>query len=300
VTVGLCFWQSKTSYNYLNASVFTEKYPSALTIAVPSRLYFTPTEEKPLAGLRIAVKDTQDVRRIRTTGSSRAYARLYGPWDKSATGVQRLLDQGAIVIGKLKSTQFGECELATCDWVEYHAPWNPRGDGYQTPSASSSGSGAAVATYEWLDLATGTDCMWYPCQFDSINWKKYTGSGSVRAPAAINGVFGIRPSTGAIDNQGVIPFSKNFDTFGIFTRDMETLSKASAVLYNMAAGLSACFKVIVNDLLSNTNWHCTRNRGASYVPRTTGQFVMSRSAQFLKTPFRNLRMPLAQSEPNSI
>lgn len=62
------------------------------------------------------------------------------------------------MIGKLKSTQFGESEWATSDWVDYHAPWNPRADGYQTPSASSSGSGAAAAAYDWLDLSTGTDC----------------------------------------------------------------------------------------------------------------------------------------------
>lgn len=49
-----------------------EEYPSALTVGVPSRLYFTRTKEKPLAGLRIAVKDTQNVRGVKTTGSSRA------------------------------------------------------------------------------------------------------------------------------------------------------------------------------------------------------------------------------------
>ncbi|KAH8123687.1 amidase signature enzyme [Trichoderma asperelloides] len=225
------YLQVKFTYCYksFNVSVFTEEYPSALTIGVPSRLYFTPTKQKPLAGLRIAVKDTQNVRGAKTTGSSRAWAQLYGPQEKSATGVQRLLDHGAIVVGKLKSTQFGESEWATRDWVDYHAPWNPRGDGYQTPSASSSGSAASVAAYEWLDLSTGTDC-----------------SGSVRAPAAIHGLFAIRPSTNAIDNQGVIPFSKNFDTFGIFTRDIEILASTSSVLYNQKEEIPACFKSETN------------------------------------------------------
>ncbi|KAG8406042.1 hypothetical protein J3458_021382 [Metarhizium acridum] len=215
-------------YTSLNVSVFTGEFPATLTVGVPSRLYFTPSREKPLAGLRIAVKDTQNVRGVKTTGSSRAWARLYGPQEKSATGVQRLLEHGAIVVGKLKSTQFGESEWATRDWVDYHAPWNPRGDGYQTPSASSSGSAAAVAAYDWLDLSTGTDC-----------------SGSVRAPAAVHGLFGIRPSTDAIDNEGVIPFSKNFDTFGIFTRDMGTLALTSSVLYNQKGEIPACFKRII-------------------------------------------------------
>lgn len=73
--------------------------------------------------------------------------------------------------------------------------------------------------------------------------KTNTGSGSVRAPAAIHGLFAIRPSTDAIDNQGVIPFSKNFDTFGIFTRDVEILASASSVLYNQKTEIPACFKV---------------------------------------------------------
>ncbi|KAJ5113150.1 amidase [Penicillium angulare] len=200
-------------YTSLDVSAFTEEYPSVLTIAVPSRLYFMPTDEKTLAGLRIAVKDTQDVRGIKTTGSSRAWTRLYGPREKSATGVQRLLDSGVV------------SEFPTGDWVDYHAPWNPRADGYQSPSASSSGSGAALAAYDWLDISTGTDC-----------------SGSIRAPAAAHGLFGIRPSTDAIENEGVIPFSKNFDTFGVFTRDMKTLTLASSVLYSQTAEVSSCFE----------------------------------------------------------
>ncbi|KAJ5481278.1 amidase [Penicillium sp. IBT 31633x] len=212
-------------YTSLNISVFTEEYPSTLTIAVPSRLYFTPTKEKPLTGLRIAV------------GYSRC-AR----------------DHGAIVIGKLKSTQFGESEWATSDWVDYHAPWNPRADGYQTPSASSSGSGAAIAAYDWLDLSTGTDC-----------------SGSVRAPAAIHGVFGIRPSTGAIDNGGVIPFSKNFDTFELFTRDIDTLSRVSFVLYNQNAEIPSSFKKPTRIVYLSEYWPVEDEASSAVFERTIQQ-----------------------------
>lgn len=77
--------------------------------------------------------------------------------------------------------------------------------------------------------------------FSPLN--KHIGSGSVRAPAAIHGLFAIRPSTDAIDNKGVIPFSNHFDTFGIFTRDIETLTQASSVLYNQRAEIPSCFKV---------------------------------------------------------
>jgi Asp-tRNA(Asn)/Glu-tRNA(Gln) amidotransferase A subunit family amidase len=59
----------------------------------------------------------------------------------------------------------------------------------------------------------------------------------------IHGLFAIRRSTDAIDNQGVIPFSKHFDTFGIFTRDIDILASTSSVLYNQQEEIPACFKV---------------------------------------------------------
>ena len=107
--------------------------------------------------MRIGVKDIMDVRGLKTTASSREYTKLHGVRDKTATAVQQLLDLGAIVVGKTRTTQFADSEWATCDYVDYHAPFNPRGDGYQTPSGSSSGSAAATAAYDWLDAATGTD-----------------------------------------------------------------------------------------------------------------------------------------------
>ncbi len=71
--------------------------------------------------------------------------------------VEKLLKLGLVVVGKLKTTQFADSEWATCDWIDYHAPFNPRADGYQGPSGSSAGSAAAIATYEWLDFTIGTD-----------------------------------------------------------------------------------------------------------------------------------------------
>jgi Asp-tRNA(Asn)/Glu-tRNA(Gln) amidotransferase A subunit family amidase len=55
-----------------------------------------------------------------------------------------------VIVGKLKTTQFADSEWPTCDYIDYHAPSNPRADGYQTTSGSSCGSAAAVASYEWL------------------------------------------------------------------------------------------------------------------------------------------------------
>jgi Asp-tRNA(Asn)/Glu-tRNA(Gln) amidotransferase A subunit family amidase len=128
-----------------------------LTVAVPSRLGYRNTIQKPFAGARIAIKDIMDLKGLKTGSSSRAYTSLYPVRSESAEVVQRLIDLGFVVVGKLKTTQFADSEWPTCDWVDYHAPFNPRGDGYLTTSGSSGGSAAAVASYEWLDFSVGTD-----------------------------------------------------------------------------------------------------------------------------------------------
>lgn len=184
--------------------VLSAKVPGAATetIGVPSRLYFTPTPEHPLAGMRFAVKDIYDVQGLRTGCGSRAYWALYPPRTQTAPAVQRLLDSGLVLVGKTKSSQFANGEVATDDWVDLHAPYNPRGDGYQDGSSSSTGSGTAMAAYPWLDFAIGSD----------------TG-GSMRGPAGANGVFGNRPSHGAVSLDDVMPLSPALDTAGIFARD---------------------------------------------------------------------------------
>ncbi|KAF2733281.1 amidase signature enzyme [Polyplosphaeria fusca] len=68
-----------------------------------------------------------------------------------------LIDLGAVVVGKTKTTQFALGERPTGDYVDQLAPFNPRGDGYQHPQGSSCGTGAGVASYSWLDFGTGSD-----------------------------------------------------------------------------------------------------------------------------------------------
>ncbi|KAI3324413.1 amidase signature enzyme [Xylariaceae sp. AK1471] len=177
-------------------------------IAVPSRLHSRPSK-LPLAGLRIGVKDVIDVAGFKTGASNRAYQSFYPAKERSAPIVQRLIDLGAIVVGKTKTTQFALGEEPTADWVDEFCPLNPRGDGYQTTEGSSAGSGAATAAYEWLDLTLGTDT-----------------TGSVRLPAAFQGIFGFRPTTGVISQAGVVPVSHTYsvyDTVGYLTRSIKTL-----------------------------------------------------------------------------
>jgi hypothetical protein len=187
---------------------------SSLTIGVPSRLYFTKTAQKPLAGVRIGVKDIYRLAGVKGSNGNRAWYNLYPASNYTGPAVQRLIDAGAQVVGLQKTSQFANGESATADWVDYHAPFNPRGDGYQDPSSSSAGAGSSIATYEWLDIAIGSD----------------TG-GSIRGPAGVQGLFGNRPSHGLVSLDNVMPLSPTLDTPGFLVRDPTLWDAANSVLY---------------------------------------------------------------------
>ncbi|KAK5201435.1 hypothetical protein LTR16_002691 [Cryomyces antarcticus] len=186
----------------------------SLAVAVPSRLYFKPTAEKPMAGVRLGVKDIYNVKGLRTSNGNRAWYHLYPAAIASAVSIQRLVDAGAVIVGKMKTSQFANGEQATADWVDYHSPFNPRGDGYQDPSSSSSGPGAAAGAYPWLDLTIGSD----------------TG-GSIHGPSEVQGLYGNRPSHGLVSLNGVMPLAPEFDTAGFLTRDPILWATAAGVLY---------------------------------------------------------------------
>ncbi|KAL8383449.1 hypothetical protein RB595_010580 [Gaeumannomyces hyphopodioides] len=187
---------------------------ASLTVGVPSRLYYTPTAKRPLAGVRVGIKDIFALRGVKNSCGSRAWHELYGAADRTASSMQRLVDAGAVIVGQQKLSQFANGERPTVDWVDYHAPWNPRGDGYQDPSSSSSGAGAAMASYPWLDLSVGSD----------------TG-GSIRGPAAAAGVFGNRPTHGLVGLDGVLPLSPALDTAGFLLRDARLWDAANRALF---------------------------------------------------------------------
>ena len=143
-------------FQSLQSSAFTG---SDAAVAVPSRLYFKETPDKPLNGRRIAIKDNIDLSGIVTGIGNKAYAELYGERSESAKFIQLLLERGAVVVGKTKLSAFAGSEVPPCQCIDYFPPWNARGDGYQGPSGSSSGAGSAAGGYDWLDLSIGTDSM---------------------------------------------------------------------------------------------------------------------------------------------
>ena len=123
---------------------------------MPSRISVEPSQIHLLGGIRIAVKDMSHIQGLRTSLGNRGYFELYQPCAKTAVSIKRLIDAGASIIGKTKLSSFASREEPT-ECVDFQAPFNPRGDGYQSPAGSSSSSGAAVAAYDWLDFAIWSD-----------------------------------------------------------------------------------------------------------------------------------------------
>lgn len=130
---------------------------SKVVIPVPSRHYFPPpSEQKPLSGKRIAVKDIYDLWGLPTAAGCPQYAEHRGFAFDTAECIKTLLDAGAVIVAKAKTVQFAS-GMASADWGADTCPTNPRGDGQLDTDCSSSGSAAAIAGYEWLDFAVGSD-----------------------------------------------------------------------------------------------------------------------------------------------
>ncbi len=97
--------------------------------------------------------------------SNRAFFETYGPDSESAQYILKLVSMGAIIVGKTKLCAFASAEEATDQWIDFHAPFNPRADGYQSPSGSTTGGAVALAGYEWIDYSIGTDSKMHTPNF---------------------------------------------------------------------------------------------------------------------------------------
>ncbi|MEO8442887.1 MAG: amidase [Betaproteobacteria bacterium] len=153
----------------------------------------------PLHGIPIALKDLIDVAGKRTTGGSLYWRERVSP--VTATVAQRLTDAGMITLGKTHMVEFAFGAWGTNQTMG--TPWNPWDPATpRTPGGSSSGSGVAVAA-ALAPAAIGSD----------------TG-GSVRIPASLCGIVGLKTTVGRVSNYGTLRLSETLDTLGPMTRDV--------------------------------------------------------------------------------
>ncbi|KAK4139938.1 amidase signature domain-containing protein [Dichotomopilus funicola] len=141
-------------YGNLNAAAFGA---SSLCVAVPSKLKLSKSEQEPLAGMRVAVKDLFHLKGVHTGCGNRAYRSLRTPSEISSNTVQSVIDLGVIIVGKTKTVEFSGSQEVIGDWSDYFYPLNVRGDGYIAATGSSTGSASSLAAYPWLDIKLGTD-----------------------------------------------------------------------------------------------------------------------------------------------
>lgn len=161
----------------------------------------------PLAGTTVAVKDNVDVAGLPTTAACPSFR--YEPV-ATAPAVQRLLDAGAVVVGKTNLDQFATGLVGTRS--PYGAVESPVAPG-RVSGGSSSGSAAAVAL-GWADIGVATDT-----------------AGSGRVPAAFCGIVGLKGTRGWVPTAGVVPACPSFDCTTVFAR---TVGEAARALRTMA------------------------------------------------------------------
>ena len=172
--------------------------PREAALARAAALEADPANKtKPLYGVPFAVKDNMDVAGMPTTAGCPDYA--YVP-QQTAFVVQRLLDAGAILIGKTNLDQFAT------GLVGVRSPYGACSSIYDErylSGGSSSGSAVAVAS-GLVTFALGTDT-----------------AGSGRVPAAFNNLIGLKPSRGLLSTEGVVPACRSLDCVSIFARNLD-------------------------------------------------------------------------------
>jgi aspartyl-tRNA(Asn)/glutamyl-tRNA(Gln) amidotransferase subunit A len=166
-------------------------------------------EDLPLAGVPVAVKDNMCLEDTRTTCGSKILENWIAPY--TATAVARLLDAGAVAIGKANCDEFAMG--SSCENSALGVTRNPY-DWARVPGGSSGGSAAAVAAYE-AAIGLGSD----------------TG-GSIREPGAFCNLIGFKPTYGRVSRYGLIAFASSLDQIGPLARTV----RDAALAYDAMAG----------------------------------------------------------------
>jgi aspartyl-tRNA(Asn)/glutamyl-tRNA(Gln) amidotransferase subunit A len=195
-------------YAHLNAFI-SVTHEQALAQASEADRRLAAGDAAPLTGIPIAQKDIFCTSGVLTTCGSKMLANYVSPYD--ATVVERFNRAGSVLLGK---TNMDEFAMGSSNETSYFGPVKNPWDTRAVPGGSSGGSAAAVAA-RLAPAATGTD----------------TG-GSIRQPAALCGITGIKPSYGRVSRYGMIAFASSLDQGGPMTQTAED----AALLLNVMAG----------------------------------------------------------------
>ncbi len=231
----------------------------------------------PLTGATVGVKDLFHTTAFPTRAGSRAYLQPAG--GPNAESVDRLVANGAIIIGKTTTHEFA---TGLGDPRTGNA-WDP--DRY--PGGSSAGSAVAVAAGSAV-AALGTD-----------------SGGSIRQPAALNGVVGYKPTRGLISETGVVPLTRTMDTVGLITRVVADCSQLLDVLSQRGEGHELADRPVRVGLALPTD-EFTDSRVADVLARAVGAVSSSSTLDTVEVRFADhlrgtaIGMTLIQSEAAEI
>ena len=180
----------------------------------------------PLAGVPVALKDNLCTRRVPTTCSSRILGHWRPPYDASV--VERLAAAGAVVVGKTNMDEFAMG--SSTENSAFGPTRNPLATD-RVPGGSSGGSAAAVAA-----------------DFSALSFGSDTG-GSIRQPAALCGVVGVKPTFGRVSRYGLIAFASSLDQVGPFAVDVADAAVSTEVISGPDARDTTSIPVPVPDLV---------------------------------------------------